>query len=257
MVIDRGIMLVTIRKIAEAAAISLILVGLVLPQNTAAAQDAPSPTPLQISLPTSTPQSAESSSGPSLSVSAPTFTPDTATMAILEALDIANVRALPDTNETQLGVIRNGEFYTVTGRYVNWYQLEYRASPTGFGWVYGELVQVTGDTAAIPDVDPYAQPTSAVPGSSDGASGGVIATATSQSPSVLGTDETGIEVFPTFTYPPGLSRPNATDSAGTTADTSPNTASTPQSGDDMPPILPIVILGGLGLFGLAITSLRR
>lgn len=246
-------MLVTIRKIAKVAVICIVLAG----SLSAAAQEAPSPTPLQISLPTSTPQSAGSGEGSSLSVTVPTFTPTNAAMAILQALDIANVRALPDTNETQLGVIRNGEFYTVTGRYVNWYQLEYRASPTGFGWVYGELVQVTGDTTAIPDVDPYAQPTSAVPGSSDGTSGGVIATATSQSPSALGTDEVGLDVFPTFTYPPGLNRPNATDSAGSAADTPQNTASSPQTSDDMPPIFPIVILGGLGLLGLAITSLRR
>lgn len=227
---------------------------------TVHAQEAPTPTPLQISLPTATPFSLESA--PELVVATPTWTPTGVGPIILEALDIANVRSLPDTSSAQLGVIRAGDRYNVTGQYVNWYQLQYDPAPGGFGWVYSELVRITGDASLIPPVDPYASGTANTLPGDDGAEGtaaveggGVVATATA----ALGGGEVTITpalAQPTFTYPPGLSRPQATDT-GTVGTAEPQRGTTPVSSSDLPPIAPILILGGLGLFGLAITSIRR
>ncbi len=224
---------------------------------TAAAQEAPTSTPLTVQLITSTPDNA--GGDPALLLATATWTPTVAAPVQLEPLDIANVRALPSTDEAQLGVIRAGETYNITGRYENWYQFQYDPAPNGIGWVYGELISVIGDASVIPLIDPYGQPTvSAVLPTSDSAilppgTGGVVATAS-------GEDGRGANAnapaLPTFTYPPGVVRPLPTD---------PGSVSTPESGGstdnsgvtDTPPILPVLVLGGLGILGLAFSSLRR
>ncbi len=224
---------------------------------TAAAQEAPTSTPLTVQLVTSTPNSA--GGDPALLLATATWTPTAAAPVQLEPLDIANVRALPSTDEAQLGVIRSGETYTITGRYENWYQFQYDPAPNRTGWVYGELISVIGDASVIPLIDPYAQPTvSAVLPTSDSAilppgTGGVVATASGQDG--IGGDNNA-PALPTFTYPPGVTRPLPTD---------PGAVSTPESGggtdnsavSDTPPILPVLVLGGLGILGLAFSSMRR
>lgn len=208
----------------------------------------------------------------------PTSTPmpTLASLVRLEANDAtvgANVRAQPSTDASQFGTIRHGESYTVIGRYVSWIQFQYPPSPTGWGWVYGELVTVTGDLQSVPEVnDPFS---SASTGQSAPTGGeatlallvqtpGSVLTATVQSPDVPGTDGTGasggasLPILPTFTYPPGLIALAPTQAVGgvqasgtdTPEGNQPATTSTP-------PIVPILVLGGIGLFGLAIGSLRR
>jgi len=232
----------------------MILMGAI----TVAAQEAPTPTPLVIQLATTAPNSG--GDDPALVLSTATWTPTTTGPVQLEPLDIANVRALPSTDEAQLGVIRSGEVYVVTARYENWYQFQYNPAPNGIGWVYGELVTITGDTSGVPLVNPYAEPTSpsALPTSESAilpgtGAGGVIAT-------VSGQDSAGgsgnAPSLPTFTYPPGLSRPLPTD-PGTVSTPEPASSSGSVIAADTPPILPILVLGGLGILGLAFSSLRR
>lgn len=223
------------------------------------AQEAPTPTPLIIQVATVAPDTNSGSGDSGIVLATATWTPTTTGPVLLEALDIANVRSLPSTDESQLGTIRTGDVYNVTGRYENWYQFQYNPAPNGYGWVYGELVTITGDAAGIPNLNPYsgeATAASVLP-TSDSAiippgTGGVIATAAGGDLSGSGIEAPSL---PTFTYPPGVIRPQATD---------PAVSSTPEpqfsvtaATSDVPPILPILVLGGLGILGLAASSLRR
>jgi len=231
------------------------------------AQDATS-TPAQINLsPLAQQAQDQNSAGPT-----PTRTATQPGIALLEAKDFANVRAEPSTDSAQLGQIKVGEKYNVIGRYVSWIQFEFPASPTGKGWVFSDLVNLTGNVDNIPDIDPYAQ--QQVDSVSSGATatqsiltqtpGGVL-TATVLARIVIpqGTpvplDSGTHEVLPTFTYPPGVipiaPSPGAPAVSTDTPDSAavlPNTNS-----NTLPPIVPILILGGVGLLGLALSSLRR
>lgn len=202
-----------------------------------------------------------------------TRTPTPVGIALLEAREFANVRAEPSTDAAQLGTIRVGETYNVIGRYVSWIQFEYRDSPTGRGWVFGELVNLSGNVDNIPEIDPFSS-SSAVDEASFGATstqtiltqtpGGVLtATVAAQQQSQVGAATAtplGISgILPTFTYPPGMVAiaPTAgvaetTDDAGAPQTPAPTTTST-----DVPPLVPIVILGAVGLLGLVISSFRR
>jgi len=223
------------------------------------------PTPLQIQLQTATPASEQ---GGVSDAATATWTPTNEAPVRLQALDIANVRILPNTDETQVGVIRNSEFYTVTGRYFDWYQLEFEGSPNGFGWVYGELVEVIGNVESVQTLDPYASAQGVNPIDSSGSSapggvieGGVLSTATAQTgqsiiPSAVAT-VTNSALQPTYTYPAGLSRPQPTDPASIIPETSVTDSSSSSRSGDLPPIVPILIIGGIGLLGLALTSIRR
>jgi len=225
--------------------------------DTLDAQELVTATPAVIILPTDPPigvgeeAQVPGGSGEILLATA-TWTPSGPPPVILEALDIANVRSLPDTTATQLGVIRSGDFYTVLGQYGNWIQLQYDTSPTGFGWVYGELVRITGDTAAIAQVDPYLTPEGADAGLE---AGGVVATATLSAQELI--TSTPI-VLPTFTFPPGVIRPLGLGTPiAPTAEPTSAPLSEISSAESLPPIAPILIMGGLGLAGLVLVSLRR
>lgn len=201
-----------------------------------------------------------------------TRTPTPVGVALLEAKEFANVRAEPSTDAAQLGTIRVGETYNVIGRYVSWIQFEYRDSPTGRGWVFGELVNLSGNVENIPEIDPFSS-SNAVDEASFGATStqsiltqtpGGILTATvaaqqqSQPGAVTATPQGIGDILPTFTYPPGMVAiaPTAgiaqTDDAG-----APQTAAPAISSNEVPPLVPIVILGAVGLLGLVISSFRR
>ncbi len=206
----------------------------------------------------------------------PTRTPTPEGNAFLEAKEYANVRAEPSTDSAQLGQINHGETYTVLGRYASWIQFQYQSSPTGKGWVYDELVDLSGNTANILDIDPYAADQQLDSGAVGATStqnvltltpGGVLtATAISQqgglANAVTSTPEGTRGILPTFTYPPGMvalaptSAAPASDLATDSAD--PSAAITPpSSSNSLPPIAPILILGGIGMLGLVVNSLRR
>lgn len=236
--------------------ISLCMSGGVL------AQDA-TPTPAVINLSAIAPAPPEVEAA----IATPTRTPTPPTAALLEAKELANVRAEPSTESAQLGTIRAGETYNIIGRYVRWIQFEFPLAPNRRGWVYDELVTITGDVSSIPEIDLAAQSTvdplltgltatqqiiTQTPGgvltATIVARIGVISTASNQTPTR--------EVLPTYTFPPEIVAIAPT--AGIIETATPEPAPVPLSeGASMPPLVPILVLGGLGLIGLALNSLRR
>jgi hypothetical protein len=176
----------------------------------------------------------------------------------------ANLRAAPSTESEKLGTIYPGQFFGVIGRADKWLQIQYDKSPNGLAWVYEDIVNITGlDPAQIPTVDQTGVPSPNV------ATGAAQATANfitltpgaPQTATVLQSSATGVFTrvagdaaagptssgpLPTFTFPPPFVEATLP---------TPASASTRQGG--VPPIVPIIALGGLGLFGLFISALRR
>ncbi|MEO8607653.1 MAG: SH3 domain-containing protein [Chloroflexota bacterium] len=238
-----------------------------------------SATPASIILPSPLPLTTQQ-----LSTSTATYTPTPVGPVLLEAITEANVRAEADPNAELLGTIRAGDVYPVIGRYYRWYQFQYDKSASGTGWVFDELVTITGDKSKIVDLSDNALPTAngtfvAATDTQQAITqtpGGILtATAASQIiplplesgnntaivPQTNGSSG-GNPVLPTFTYPPDVP-PVAPDSA-LRANTS--TLVTPtlvpsslifSATEGLPPLAPILILGGLGLLGLVISSYRR
>jgi len=73
--------------------------------------------------------------------------------------DGVNVRKGPGTNYARFGFLDPGAQAKVTGKYINWWQIEYGG---GLGWVYGEVVSAA-NTDNIPQVQPPAAPTAVPP----------------------------------------------------------------------------------------------
>ena len=181
-----------------------------------------------------------------------------------------NVRAEADIESDRLGSIRAGEFYPVLGRYFRWIQFQYETSPTGRGWVFDELVNIIGDESSIPDLTVQTLPT-ADPISEAGTQtqvaitltpGGLLTvTANSRVISVEQSDVSqttnvdGQDVLPTFTYPPDIVAAVPTEMTVTATPVPENLPITVPT--NIPPITPIVLLGGMGLLGLIVSSLRR
>lgn len=232
---------------------SLIVLFFLMQGLTSFAQQ-PTATPVQISLPTNTPIEQELGVNQEIILATSTPAPILNTNVFLEAFDIANVRRLPATDEDQVGVIRAGETYQVIARHFNWYELLYDAAPSGVGWVFGDLVRVTGDQSVLPETDPFALSGEFFPLLSGSITptptGGLVATIT---PSIGSLNQ---EIQATFTYPAGLVRPAPTD-PNIIIEPTPAPVITRTSSGGVPPIAPIILLGSLGLLGLLISSIRR
>lgn len=212
-----------------------------------------------------------------------TRTPTPRGAVLLEALTEANVRAQPDTEAERLGSIRAGDVYPVIGRYFRWYQFQYEQSPSGTGWVFDELVRIIGDETtitdlnegAVPTIDPIILAETATWEAITQTPGGILtATASSgQIPLPIPPGQGGADVIPedigvagvlpTYTFPPNivaLAPPEITQEvSGNQIETTEDiiefdniTLST-----NIPPITPILLLGGLGIIGLFISSFRR
>lgn len=202
-----------------------------------------------------------------------TWTPQATPAVQLQARDFANVRAEPDISAAQLGVIRSTERYPVTGRYFSWYQFLFPSSPTGRGWVFADLVEITGDASAIPEYDESALATlpPLIVNATETQSiltqtpGGLL-TATAQARNTA-TPDTGelAPLLPTFTYPAGaaIAPPGTGDSAGGSTSTpsgeiQPDAEPQTSPGSStFPPLLPIAMLGIAGLIGLVASAARR
>lgn len=230
-----------------------------------------SPTPIIVNLVTSTPFNVQQS----VATVTPTFTATAKGPVLLEARESSgnvNIRAEPDPDSERLGGITFGTQYPVLRQYYSWYELQYELSPSGRAWVYGELVDIIGDVSEIVVVDTL----EIVPTESElnlqatetwlaiTSEPGGIQTATA-SARVLGVptlvNDTEIEVdlaitpLPTFTYPsdvvaiaPAQGNSSITQVANQTQNSTP---------DQIPPLFSIVMLGGVGIIGLLINSLRR
>jgi hypothetical protein len=199
-----------------------------------------------------------------------TWTPTPEGQIFIEALDVANVRADPDPNAAQLGQIRSGEQYVATGRYFEWIQFEFEQNRRG--WVFGQLVNVSGDISILPEIGAAAEAevtevvaaTEALAALTQTPGGLLTATAVARQNTTGGTGNTadlpaGAGALPTFTYPPGLvagAPANDVNSAIPTSVAAPPVESA-GTASGMPPIVPILALGGLGLLGLVISVIRR
>lgn len=264
-------------SVGGAAWITLILLQTAI--RLTSAQSLVTATPVPISLPTQTVPVIEQEI-------TPTFTPTpeiqggATTGVTLEARvdsGAVNVRADPDPDAAILGTISAGTTYPVTGRYFRWLQFRYERSGSGLGWVFDGLVELVGDPAAIPEIDPFAIPT-ADPLIVNATQTASVITLTPGAPQTLAaisgtplaTQESGFpgsggqasDAMPTFTVPPELvgMLPPATQNApleNATATPAAVTNTAAASSQRLAPIIPIVILGGLGLLGLGISALRR
>lgn len=266
--------------------VSLLLVYMLAAGSAAnfrgklAAQSLVTATPVQIFLPTATIPEVQQEV-------TPTFTPTTqieqvgaVTGVTLEARTdsgAVNVRSEPDPNAEILGTINSGATYPVTGRYFRWIQFRYERTGSGLAWVFDGLVNLTGDVATIPEIDPFAVPTAdpfivnatqtaSIITLTPGAAAIIAVTSgtplrTNDDPAVLGGE--GNVPLPTYTYPPEIIAAAPTQSRsdndlGETATTNTESISpSPSASGDIAPIIPIALLGGLGLLGLLLSALRR
>lgn len=185
----------------------------------------------------------------------------------LEARDRANVRSAPDVASELLGEISSGERYPVLGRFFRWLQFEYRFGPA---WVFEELVIIHGDSSQLPEIDLFAP--AALPGSDISATLAIVtqtpgglqtATARAQFIDAPATSPPGRRnadaeknLLPTFTFPPQFDDENNSNEAILLATPAPISSSAALP-NEIPPIIPIAILAGLGFLGLLIAIIRR
>jgi hypothetical protein len=243
--------------------IGMLLVVIVLGLSTTVAQP-PTATPAPLNLSTVAPQE-------QLPNATPTWTATPEGQVLIEARDFANVRAEPDPNAAQLGQIRNGDLYPATGRYFEWIQFQFDENRRA--WVFGQIVDVTGDLNSLPEIGVAAEPTVPVEGAGETQTmaavtqtpGGVLtATAIARLnllpgdlPANAGSIDSVGSVLPTFTYPPDMIAIAPTPGGSAIIPTENPAPLIDSESGDLPPIVPILVLGGVGLLGLAISSLRR
>ena len=211
-------------------------------------------TPVAAVIITPTPEGQEPPTPTSTATLSPTPLPAVRLRALSTAGNI-NVRALPNLESAVLGIIADATEYQVLRNYFRWYEFRYDASPNGRGWVYGDLVEIIGDSSLIEVIDSAdeierpGQAENQLAEGADDESQRTIAIATVQADSAKSVELAVITALPTFTRP----------------------APTPVSLNDqiqieagiqssllkIPPILPIAALGGLGILGLLISAIRR
>jgi len=227
------------------------------------AQERPSATPIVVKLFTPTPYVERS-----VATVTPTFTPTPASLALLEVREEAgsvNVRTEPGPEADQLGSISFGTLYPVYRQFYSWYEIQYELSPTGYGWIYGGLTDIIGDVGEIQIIENFdwatpqgvfnPEPTETLELSEEDiltvtANARIIQIPTSSEDSNA-TVISAVDPIPTFTYPPDVLAQAPTQSASLVR------RNTDTSTSSMPPVFPILLLGGVGIIGLLLNSLRR
>lgn len=237
-------------------------------------------TPIPVSIPTQAPTSTPlPAGGVPVEVSpSPTFTPTESlpnvTMVSVAAPGTALVRDAPE-NGSVIGTLSDDLTYQVTGQYFSWIEFQFGNSPTGRAWVYIDNVSLAGDLNSIPFADPNAQVAQQSPADIATATAlvffqtpGVAETATAQArvleaPTESNEPVTGNSEFqPTYTPPADIVqlRPTTSNDESLSVETAntvvDDTLSSIAQGD-IPPVLPIIALGIVGLLGLGIGMLRR
>lgn len=239
-----------LRRVLILFAFSMTLVGFALPSR---AQAQASATPVPVVLVTPTPE------GQPAATPTDTATPIPTPLAAvrLRAIDRAgnvNIRALPSLDGEILGTITAGVEYQVLRNYYRWYEFRYEFSPSGRGWIYGDLVEIVGDSAQIVVIENPADiaapgPIPDIEGSADSENQQrTLAIATGQADSELSLELVGVTALPTFTPPAATpaSFTNQLESGRVDAAQLAN----------VPPILPIAIFAALGLLGFLISAIR-
>jgi hypothetical protein len=256
-----------LRSIGVAA---ILMYGMLITQ-------AQQPTPVTVQLSTATPLPLLGGGSSILASSTPVPTETPVGGAELEAITESNVRSDASTEADRLGVIVPGERYLITGRYFRWLQFRYPNSPSGFAWVYDELVTITGDQSLIPDlsVEPPT-PDPAIAASTQTAAailavpgGDMTATAGArilegpvsvdgnavQGESLL--NPQGDTRLPTFTPAPAVNELVAQSAVVPTATQESNFLDRTVNRGTMPPLIPIAALIGFGMLGLVASFMRR
>lgn len=243
--------------------------------HVVSAQDNPTPIVVQLASPTPLPVIGSSASATPLPT--PTETPlGPVQVTIAEGQGNVNVRREADPESDILGIIAPGQSFAVSGRYYRWIQLRFPNSPNGLGYVYDELVQLVGDTTLIPDltlVDTAVVDTVAV-GAIDltPVIPGMDATTTAQTRIIIapvGVDpnatlsETNLNPdgavrLPTYTPVPNIGDLLSAANPEPTATIVPiDIINIRETASNLPPIVPIAFLGGLGTLGFFISLMRK
>ena len=233
----------------QLACLLLCALALGVRANMSRAQGGLSTTPLPAVLITATP-AGRSLAAPTVTASfTPTEIPAARLQALVSAGDV-NVRARPDISSEILGAITYGTEYRALRQYYRWYELAFTLSPSGRAWVYGDLVEITGNQALIEVVED--------PNLIAGVNTVTERLATAEQDSrviELATIEAGgssqviaATALPTFTSPPP-----------TQARFADHLERDQRDGGalgSLPPIAPILALGALGALGMLISLLR-
>ncbi|MEL7435575.1 MAG: hypothetical protein AAFN11_16625 [Chloroflexota bacterium] len=239
-------------------------------------------TPINVSIPTTAPTSTPEPPGgapPEVSPSL-TFTPTeplpNVTMISIAAPGAGLIRDFPQDGAV-IGSLQSDLTYQVTGQYFSWIEFQFGNSPTGRAWTYIENVSLAGNLNEIPFIDPEARAASQQ-------SPEEIATATAlvffQTPGVAETataqarileaptqdsnaSDTISEFPPTYTPPADIVALQPTSDSDISAlainsnNTVVNTTLESIAEGNIPPILPIAVLGLFGVLGLLIGLIRR
>lgn len=206
----------------------------------------------------------------------PTFTPQAESpveLEVLEAYGTIDVHFSGNLDSERVGTINVGERYTVLGVYFRWIQIQFDPSPDGTGWVFDEYVLVDGDLSTVrdftveePTVDPLIEGATQTWQAIELTPGGFL-TVTAESriiepPSFNDSAENlgdlpGGVVLPTFTYPANIIAQVPTQGEMIEATPIPNDTINISTSNGIAPIVPILVLAGLGIMGLLISSVRR
>ncbi len=242
-------------RIGEKIGYVALCAALVIPLAPSFAQGGADATPVRASLVTPTPEGAQALA-PTIT---PSFTPTLLPAARLQALPSAgnvNVRALPDIESDLLGTIAHGALYPVLRNYYRWYELSFEFSPNGRAWVYGDLVTIEGDPAqieAIDNLDAVVAPGSLALIADEnadrtGANPRTIEIATAGADAARAVEVIEATALPTYTPP--ATQPSFVHQLEVVEASEPRLL-------DLPPLIPILTLAGLGLVGLLISLLRN
>ena len=242
-------------QIRRATGFVALLLSVLVSLAPSFAQGGADSTPLRANLVTPTPEGAQALA-PTIT---PSYTPTPLPSARLQALQSAgnvNIRALPDIESDLLGTIAHGALYPVLRNYYRWYELSFELSPNGRAWVYGDLVTIEGDPSQIEVIDNLddviAPGSAALIGDENADRSGAnprtieIATGEADAASVVEV----IEATPLPTFTPPATQPSFVHQLEVVEAAERRLL-------DLPPLVPILALAGLGFVGLLISLLRN
>lgn len=268
------------RKFLPIISLIGICFWLLMPSYSPLAQPRITNTPVPVVIPSTAPTEPPQAQGNTFveASPSPTFTPTQplpdARLVSVAASGTALIRDFPE-NGAVIGVLADNTEYQVLGQYFSWYQIQLPSAPQNPAWVYFEDIRISGNLNDVPFADPNAQP--AQLSVQDIAS--VTAQALLQTPSnaQTATAESRIieipeeereqsgptsEFAPTYTPPAEIVILRATVAPNIALTTIPefdalDATFQSVSAGNIPPILPVLILGFFGFLGLIIASIRR
>jgi len=241
------------------------------PSGQVAAQVRVSATPLSASLPQAQPQAVQQESVFVSPTAAPTETPLPGVfLEVKPDLGEADTRELPDLEDgIKLESIAAGTPYLVTGRYFRWLQFRYDKSGTGYGWVFEDLIDLSGE-GSTPEIDPFALPSATPPPGGNEETRvavtltpGAVETLDAQARVIVLADMVSTEelenagVLPTFTKPAELAPRDAPAAQQQSETNAFEETLVRAAAGQIPPLVPILILAAAGMLGMIVSVWRR